>query len=154
GGDLKGIRDHIPYLRDLGVTTLWLTPVVKNGATEDYHGYGATDLYAVDPHLGSLDDYRELGSDLHKQHMKLFFAAVPNHVGPRHPWVAKPPLLTGSTALWKNTWLRIRRSTIPFTEQGRIGARLTRSKCWWTRTQREPCVVTLPMAGLSAFFPT
>jgi len=92
GGDLKGIRDHIPYLRDLGVTTLWLTPVVKNGATEDYHGYGATDLYAVDPHLGSLDDYRELGSDLRKQHMKLFFDAVPNHVGPRHPWVAKPPL--------------------------------------------------------------
>jgi hypothetical protein len=44
GGDLKGIRDHIPYLKELGVTTLWLTPVVKNGATQDYHGYGAVDL--------------------------------------------------------------------------------------------------------------
>lgn len=92
GGDLKGIRDHIPYLRDLGVTTLWLTPVVKNGGTQDYHGYGAVDLYAVDPHLGSLEDYKELASDLRKQRMKLFFDAVPNHVGPNHPWVAKPPL--------------------------------------------------------------
>jgi len=92
GGDLKGVRDHLSYLQDLGVTTVWLTPVVKNGATQDYHGYGAVDLYAVDPHLGSLDDYKVLVSDLHKQRMKLFFDAVPNHVGPKHPWVAKPPL--------------------------------------------------------------
>jgi neopullulanase len=92
GGDLKGIRDRASYLKELGVTTLWLTPVVKNGATQDYHGYGAVDLYAVDPHLGSLDDYKGLASDLRKQRMKLFFDAVPNHVGPNHPWVAKPPL--------------------------------------------------------------
>lgn len=92
GGDLKGVRDHVSYLRDLGVTTLWLTPVVKNGATEDYHGYGAVDLYAVDPHLGSLDDYKNLAADLRKQRMKLVFDAVPNHVGPKHPWVTKPPL--------------------------------------------------------------
>jgi len=92
GGDLKGISDHISYLKDLGVTALWLTPVVKNGATQDYHGYGAVDLYAVDPHMGSLEDYKGLASDLRKQRMKLFFDAVPNHVGPNHPWVAKPPL--------------------------------------------------------------
>jgi glycosidase len=92
GGDLQGIREHIPYLKDLGVTALWLTPVVKNGATQDYHGYSAVDLYAVDPHLGSLEDYRGLASDLRQQRMKLFFDAVPNHVGPNHPWVAKPPL--------------------------------------------------------------
>src|SRR5262250_1490977 len=92
GGDLRGIRDHIPYLKELGVTTLWLTPVVKNGAAEDYHGYGAVDLYAVDPHLGSLDDYKGLAADLRKQRMKLLFDAVPNHVGANHPWVNKPPL--------------------------------------------------------------
>ena len=92
GGDLKGVRDHLSYLKELGVTTLWLTPVVKNGATQDYHGYGAVDLYAVDPHLGSIDDYKGLASDLHQQRMKLFFDAVPNHVGPKHPWVAKPPM--------------------------------------------------------------
>ena len=92
GGDLRGIRDHIAYLKELGVTALWLTPVVKNGAEQDYHGYGAVDLYAVDPHLGELSDYKDLASALRQQHMKLFFDAVPNHVGPRHPWVAKPPL--------------------------------------------------------------
>jgi neopullulanase len=92
GGDLRGIRDHLSYLKDLGVTTLWLTPVSKNGSEQDYHGYGAVDLYAVDPHLGNLADYKELASELHKQRMKLFFDAVPNHVGPRHPWVSKPPL--------------------------------------------------------------
>jgi len=92
GGDLRGIRDHIPYFTDLGVNGLWLTPVVKNGSEQDYHGYGAVDLYAVDPHLGGLADYQDLASELHHQRMKLFFDAVPNHVGPQHPWVAKPPL--------------------------------------------------------------
>jgi neopullulanase len=92
GGDLRGIRDRIDYLKDLGVTALWLTPVVKNGNEQDYHGYGAVDLYAVDPHLGTLDDYKQLASALRLQRLKLFFDAVPNHVGPHHPWVAKPPL--------------------------------------------------------------
>ncbi len=92
GGDLRGIQNHLPYLKDLGVTTLWLTPVVKNGAAQDYHGYGAVDLYAVDPHLGELKDYQELVSAAHKQGMKIFFDAVPNHVGPKNPWVSNPPL--------------------------------------------------------------
>ena len=92
GGDLLGIRNHLAYLKDLGVTTLWLTPIVKNGATEDYHGYGAVDLYAVDPHLGSLKDYQALVAATHQQQMKIFFDAVPNHVGPKHPWVSNPPL--------------------------------------------------------------
>ena len=92
GGDLRGIQNHLPYLKDLGVTTLWLTPIVKNGAPQDYHGYGAVDLYAVEPHFGSLKDYRELIAAAHKEGMKVFFDAVPNHVGPLHPWVANPPL--------------------------------------------------------------
>ena len=92
GGDLRGIREHLPYLKDLGVTTLWLTPILKNGAAQDYHGYGAVDLYAVDPHLGTVQDYQELVAEAHKQGMKVFFDFVPNHVGPKHPWVAVPPL--------------------------------------------------------------
>jgi len=92
GGDLHGIREHLPYLKDLGVTTLWLTPIVKNGDTKDYHGYGAVDLYAVDPHLGTLQDYQDLVASAHEQHMKVFFDVVPNHVGPHHPWVTDPPL--------------------------------------------------------------
>ncbi len=92
GGDLRGIREHLDYLRDLGVTTLWLTPIVKNGATEDYHGYGVVDLYAVEPHLGSLREYQELVAAAHQRQMKIVFDIVPNHVGAKHPWAAKPPL--------------------------------------------------------------
>jgi neopullulanase len=92
GGDLRGIREHLDYLKDFGVTTLWLTPIVKNGATEDYHGYGAVDLYAVEPHLGNLREYQELVAAAHQQHMKILFDIVPNHVGPKHPWASKSPL--------------------------------------------------------------
>jgi neopullulanase len=92
GGDLRGIREHLPYLKDLGATALWLTPILKNGAAQDYHGYGAVDLYAVDPHLGTIQDYQQLVAEAHKQGIKILFDLVPNHVGPRHPWVAEPPL--------------------------------------------------------------
>jgi len=92
GGDLRGIRDHLLYFEELGVTTLWLTPVLKNGAAQDYHGYGAVDLYAVDPHLGNLSDYRDLVSAAHTQGLKILFDAVMNHVGPTHPWVKNPPM--------------------------------------------------------------
>jgi neopullulanase len=92
GGDLRGVREHLAYLKDLGVTTVWLTPVVKNGTAEDYHGYAAVDLYAVDAHLGTLRDYQELVAAAHQLRMKVLFDIVPNHVGPRHPWVGNPPL--------------------------------------------------------------
>jgi glycosidase len=91
GGDLRGVQDHLPYLKDLGITTVWLTPIVKNGAAQDYHGYGAVDLYAVDPHLGTVQDYQDLVAAAHRLHMKVFFDVVPNHVGPLHPWVSSPP---------------------------------------------------------------
>jgi neopullulanase len=92
GGDLRGIQAHLPYLKDLGVTTLWLTPILKNGAAADYHGYGAIDEYAVDPHFGTLQDYQELVEAAHQLHMKVFFDIVPNHIGPLHPWVKDPPM--------------------------------------------------------------
>jgi len=91
GGDLRGVRNHLGYLKDLGVTTVWLTPIVKNGTAQSYHGYGAVDLYSVDPHLGTMQDYQELVQAAHKEHMKVFFDVVPNHVGPLHPWVKDSP---------------------------------------------------------------
>jgi len=92
GGDLRGVREHLPYLKDLGVTTVWLTPILMNGGPEDYHGYGAVDLYSVEPHLGSLRDYQDLVSAAHQQRMKILFDIVPNHVGPKHPWATLPPM--------------------------------------------------------------
>ncbi|MGA2537768.1 MAG: alpha-amylase family glycosyl hydrolase [Terracidiphilus sp.] len=92
GGDFTGIEQHLDYLHDLGVTTLWTTPVASNGAMpESYHGYAATDLYSVDSHFGSLADYRNLADALHAKGMKLVIDLVPNHLGVQHPWVLDPP---------------------------------------------------------------
>ncbi len=92
GGDLAGIEQHLDYLKQLGVTTVWTTPVASNaGMSESYHGYAATDLYAVDPHFGTLADYRRLSDALHARGMKLVIDLVPNHIGVEHPWVADPP---------------------------------------------------------------
>lgn len=92
GGNLNGVRNHLEYQAGLGVTTLWMTPVVDNGSTpESYHGYAATDLYAIDPHLGTLNDYRALADSLHVRGMKLVFDIVPNHISVRHRWMDDPP---------------------------------------------------------------
>jgi glycosidase len=92
GGDLAGIEQHLDYLSELGVTVLWTTPVASNGAMpESYHGYAATDLYAVDAHFGTLEDYRHLSAALHARGMKLVIDLVPNHLGVEHPWMLDPP---------------------------------------------------------------
>jgi glycosidase len=92
GGDFAGIEQHLDYLHELGVTALWTTPVATNGSMpESYHGYAATDLYAVDSHFGTLDDYRHLSASLHARDMKLVIDLVPNHLGVQHPWVLDPP---------------------------------------------------------------
>jgi neopullulanase len=93
GGDLRGIREHLRYLKDLGVTTLWLTPVWKN-TNSDYHGYHVVDFYALDEHMGSMQDYQDLVSDAHKLGMKVLIDFVANHTGPTHPWATDPPTPT------------------------------------------------------------
>jgi neopullulanase len=93
GGDFRGIRDHLDYLGDLGVTAIWLTPIVDNdnSSAQDYHGYGAVDEYAVEEHFGSQKDLQELVAAAHAKGIKVIFDFVPNHIGPKHPWVAAPP---------------------------------------------------------------
>ena len=92
GGDFRGIEQHLDYLQQLGVTTIWTTPVYDNNPSpEAYHGYSATDMYEVDPHFGTLGDYEHLVAALHARGMKAVLDTVPNHVGPSHPWAADPP---------------------------------------------------------------
>jgi len=91
GGDLKGIEEHLDYLQALGVTTVWPTPVYQNHEADSYHGYGATDLYRVDEHYGTLEDLKALVAALHARGMKLILDTVPNHVGPANPWVKDEP---------------------------------------------------------------
>src|ERR1035438_9755997 len=93
GGDLRGIREHLGYLHELGVNTLWLTPVWKN-TDSDYHGYHAVDFYAMDDHMGSLEEYQGLVADAHKIGMKVLIDYVANHTGPKHSWATDPPTPT------------------------------------------------------------
>lgn len=85
GGDLKGIEDHLDYLQDLGVTALWLNPVLINDMPQrTEHGYAATDHYTIEPRLGGAAAYHSLSNALHKRGMKLIQDAVYNHVGIEH----------------------------------------------------------------------
>ena len=93
GGDLRGVHDHLQYLHDLGVTAIWLTPVWKS-ADSDYHGYHVVDFYALDDHMGSMQEYQSLVADAHKLGMKVLLDYVANHVGPKHPWADDPPTPT------------------------------------------------------------
>jgi len=93
GGDLAGIVNHLDYLQELGITTLWLTPIYAQdpASPADYSGYAPVDLYQVNPHFGALQDYQNLAQELHRRNMKLVLDMVMNHVGPKSPWVADPP---------------------------------------------------------------
>jgi glycosidase len=93
GGDLRGVREHLDYLHDLGVTTIWLTPVWKN-TDSDYHGYHVVDFYALDDHMGTMKEYQSLVAEAHKLGMKVLIDYVANHTGPNHPWANDPPTPT------------------------------------------------------------
>jgi glycosidase len=85
GGDLKGVENHLDYLQDLGVTAVWLNPVLENDMHKrTEHGYAATDHYTIDPRLGGAAAYQSLSTALHKRGMKLIQDAVYNHVGIEH----------------------------------------------------------------------
>jgi glycosidase len=82
GGDLKGVSDRIDYLKELGVTALWLNPVQENDQiAESYHGYAMTDLYRIDRRFGSNADYKNLVDKLHQNGMKMVMDIAPNHCG-------------------------------------------------------------------------
>ena len=96
GGDLEGIRQHLDYFNELGVTALWLTPVLENNSPDDgafstYHGYATTDYYRVDPRFGSNADYRRLVDEAHAHGLKVVMDMIFNHCGFEHPWVSDLP---------------------------------------------------------------
>ena len=110
GGDLQGVIDRLPYLKDLGVTAVWLTPWYDNydrlnqiELKEDkpstgFHGYNPQDFYGVEEHFGTLEKLRELVDAAHRSGIKIIQDQVVNHTGPYHPWVDDPPTPPGSTA--------------------------------------------------------
>ena len=103
GGDLRGIINHLPYLKELGVTALWLTPWHDNWNGVNncdkpwcpntyYHGYHTIDYYGVEDRFGDLATLRELVEKAHHLGLKIIQDQVANHVGSQHPWVKDPPL--------------------------------------------------------------
>ena len=97
GGDLNGIREHLDYFKELGVTALWLTPVLENDSPDSengystYHGYATTDYYRVDPRFGTNDDYRRLCDEAHQKGLKVVMDMIFNHSGFEHPWTHDMP---------------------------------------------------------------
>ncbi len=92
GGDLRGIENHLDYLKQLGVTTLWITPLyAQDSLSEDYDGYEPVDMYRLNPHFGTLQEYQDLAADVHSHGMKLVLDIVANQVGPKSVWVTDPP---------------------------------------------------------------
>ena len=92
GGDLKGIMEHLDYIQQLGVTAIWLTPVLENDLPGgSYHGYATTDYYKVDPRFGSNEEYRQLVEECHKRGIKVVMDMIFNHCGLSHPWLEDLP---------------------------------------------------------------
>ncbi len=96
GGDLRGIRDHLSYLKELGVTGIWVNPVYQNSTpgASPYHGYHTVDFYAVEPRFGTMQEFRDLVDAAHRLGIKVVQDQVANHSGPRHPWLEHPPTPT------------------------------------------------------------
>jgi len=106
GGDLQGVINRLDYLKDLGITAIWLTPWYDNydrlneiELKEDkpstgFHGYNPQDFYAVEEHFGTFDKLRELVERAHGRGIKIIQDQVMNHTGPYHPWVNDPPTPT------------------------------------------------------------
>lgn len=100
GGDIQGVINHLDYFQQLGVTTLWLTPVIENdmplekesaGMMSGYHGYWFTDHYNIDKRMGGKEVYSKLITAAHARGMKIIQDAVYNHIGAAHWFVTDPP---------------------------------------------------------------
>ncbi|MGE4540906.1 MAG: glycoside hydrolase family 13 protein [Bacteroidales bacterium] len=106
GGDLEGIIQHLDYFNELGVTALWLNPVLENNMpANSYHGYAITDFYQVDPRLGGNEKYLELVEKAHKKNLKIIMDMVFNHYGTAHKWTNDLPMSD-----WVNQWPEFTRS--------------------------------------------
>ncbi|NOR28473.1 MAG: alpha-amylase [Lutibacter sp.] len=100
GGDIKGIINHLDYIENLGVTTLWLNPFLENDQPAySYHGYGISDFYKTDSRFGTNNDYKKLVSLSHERGMKVIMDQVFNHCGAGHWWMQDLP-----SKDWLNQW--------------------------------------------------
>lgn len=140
GGDLEGLRQHLDYFTELGVTALWFTPVLENnspdhGKSSSYHGYATTDYYRVDPRFGSNADYRRLVDEAHKKGLKVVMDMIFNHCGFEHLWVKDMP-----SKDWLNTpeWLYPENQKYTVKTQTKDGEQTTNTKYLQTSYKLTP----------------
>ncbi|MEQ9278267.1 MAG: glycoside hydrolase family 13 protein [Balneola sp.] len=94
GGDIQGVVDNLDYIKDLGVSAVWFTPLFENDMTTKYgayHGYAATDLYKVDRRFGSNEEYKDMIETVHEKGMKVIMDMIHNHIGDQHWWMKDLP---------------------------------------------------------------
>ncbi len=107
GGDLQGILDKLDYLEELGVTALWLNPVLENDQPyESYHGYAISDHYNVDRRFGDNDLFVKLTDECQKRGIKMIMDIIHNHVGDKHWFIQDIP-----SEDWLNQWDEFTRTT-------------------------------------------
>ena len=100
GGDLAGVIKSLDYFEKMGISSLWLNPVLENNMeTYSYHGYAMTDLYNVDPRYGTNEQYKELADKAKEKGIGIIMDQVANHIGSLHPWMSDLP-----SDDWVNQW--------------------------------------------------
>lgn len=113
GGDLKGVNDRLQYIKELGATTIWMTPFLEdNEPTYSYHGYAQSDLYKVDPRYGTNESFKALVEKAHQLGLKIIKDEVPNHWSSKH-WM----ILDLPTSTWVHQFDQFTRSSYRTTTQ-------------------------------------
>jgi alpha-amylase len=113
GGDLEGIINNLDYVKNLGVSTIWISPAMKNQTTfvdsQGYHGYWPVDFYQVEPRQGDLKKMKELVSSAHEKGLKVILDLPLNQVAWDHPWAKDPNKQSwlhhfGDVKDWNDPW--------------------------------------------------
>jgi glycosidase len=106
GGDIQGVMNHLDYLKDLGVTAIWLTPEIENDEPHaSYHGYAVTDHYKVDPRFGTNELYKKFVEKCHSMGLKVIKDLVHNHAGTEGYTIMDMPMKS-----WVHQWPKYTRS--------------------------------------------
>ncbi|MXV50981.1 alpha-amylase [Pedobacter sp. HMF7647] len=107
GGDIQGLINHLPYLKELGVTTVWMTPEIENDMQQaSYHGYAATDHYKIDPRYGTNELYKSYVEKCHAMGLKVIKDIVHNHIGTNHWFFTDLPMKS-----WVHQWPKYTQTT-------------------------------------------
>jgi len=110
GGDIKGIQDHLDYIKELGATTIWCTPLLENNYSKaTYHGYAISDYYKIDPRFGTNDEYVDFVKASHEKGLKVIMDMVSNHCGIWAWWMSDLPFED-----WIHQWPNYTRTNAKF----------------------------------------